>query len=168
MFSGHHEHSLDSQGRVAVPAAFRSGLCGGDSALRFMLTENYDAGPRCLLAYPGDQWQFLAGQLDGRSPFDENVIRLRRLIFGGAFECGLDRQGRVVVPPEMREYAGFGKQLVWVGAGPYAELWERERWRDERARVREIAAAILATLGRVESPGSGGAAQRSQDGGRWP
>jgi len=142
MFSGHHEHILDSQGRVAIPAAFRMAL-SGDGGKPFMLSENYDSGPRCLLAYPVGEWQALAGQLQGRSPFDENVIRLRRLVFGGAFECTLDKQGRVLVPPEMREYAGFGKQLIWVGAGTYAELWERDRWRDERSRVRESAGVIL-------------------------
>ena len=146
MLSGHHEHILDSQGRVAIPVAFRPELCG-DGIRPFMLTENYDSGPRCLLAYPISQWQALAGQLDGGSPFDENLIRLRRLVFGGAFECSLDRQGRVVVPAEMREYAGLSKELVWVGAGPYAELWARDRWRDERARVRESAGVILARVG---------------------
>ena len=125
---GSHFSTLDSKGRVAVPARFRPLLAEGGQV---MLTFQRDP---CILVYSLENWQSIARSLAGTSPFDDEANRRKRLLFGNASACALDRQGRVLVPPPLRSYALLAKDVVWLGVEDRAEIWDRARWQSELVR----------------------------------
>ncbi len=122
---GSHFSTLDAKGRVAVPARFRP-LLAEDGHV--MLT--FQREP-CILVYSLGNWQAIARSLSGTSPFDDEANRRKRLLFGNASTCPLDRQGRVLVPPPLRAYAQLSKDVVWLGVEDRAEIWDRARWQSE-------------------------------------
>ena len=136
---GSHYSTLDSKGRVAVPARLRPALAGPDAAEgggQVMLTFQRDP---CILVYPLSVWARIAASLAGTSPFDDEANRRKRLLFGNAAACALDGQGRVLIPPPLRSYAGLGKDVkdvIWLGVEDRAEIWERARWEAEMERDR--------------------------------
>lgn len=147
MFRGIYEHTLDSKGRVAVPRRFRDGLLqrgaeaaaqrGGDregnsegwEGQEVMLTRGLH---RCLVLYPMDRWAAFEARLTARSQFDLHVIRAKRIFVAGALECSFDAQGRILIPPLMREYAGLDlkQNVVWVGQLDTIELWDAQAWNE--------------------------------------
>jgi MraZ protein len=148
LFLGSFEHTLDGKGRVALPARFRDALAAvGD--LRLILTTNVDPGGQCLVAYPLKEWQAFQERIAALPQFDEAVIRLKRLHVAGASECAPDRQGRILVPPVLREYAGLKEQVLFAGLGPSIEIWDRMRWEEERARAKQSLAEINAAIARL-------------------
>lgn len=88
----------------------------------------------CILLYSLENWQAIARSLAGTSPFDDEANRRKRLLFGNASSCTLDRQGRVLVPPPLRACAQLNREVVWLGIEDRAELWDRARWQGELAR----------------------------------
>lgn len=122
MFLGEFEHSVDSKGRVAVPARFREALAEG-----LVLTRGFD---RCLQAFPQPIWDELARRVSASSLGSEEARHLRRLLFSGASEVELDRQGRIVVPPNLRDYAGLTERVIVAGLNTYFEIWAYDRWQD--------------------------------------
>ena len=149
MFLGSYEHALDGKGRVSLPARFREVLSTqGDS--RLVLTTNVDPGTQCLVAYPIQEWQAFQERISGLPQFDEAVIRLKRLHVAGATECCPDRQGRILLPPMLREYAGLGEgAVVFAGLGSNIEIWDRQRWDDEREQAKQSLPAISDALARL-------------------
>ena len=133
IFSGEFDHRIDSQGRVAIPVRFRDAFKPG-----MVLAEGYD---RCIDVYTLDEWERVAGEITGRPSTNANR-RLARARFAGAFTADLDRQGRVVIPAPLREYAGVDAGAVVIGVGRYLELWNPDTWGDERAVASEQAADI--------------------------
>lgn len=124
MFRGVTNLSLDAKGRVAMPARYRDRLmesCGG----RLVITIDRDG---CLLIYPLPEWERIEQALMARPNMDKQVRRLQRLLLGHATECELDGQGRILVPPPLREFAGLDKRTVLVGQGNKFELWDEARW----------------------------------------
>ncbi|NTW00011.1 MAG: division/cell wall cluster transcriptional repressor MraZ [Oscillochloris sp.] len=121
MFLGEFEHSIDDKGRVAVPARFREGLSEG-----MVLTRGFDP---CLQAFPRQVWQQLAQKVSSLSLGSPEARNLRRILFSNAAEVEVDRQGRILVPQNLREYAGLAEQVVITGMNTYFELWSTERWR---------------------------------------
>lgn len=120
MFLGEFQHALDAKGRVTIPARLREGL--GDN---FIATKGMD---NCLFLYPLAEWQALEQKLHSL-PFTRKDVRaFVRFFFSGACECEVDRQGRIVLPVPLREYAGVDKEVVIVGVGSRVEIWARERW----------------------------------------
>jgi MraZ protein len=120
MFMGQFQHSLDSKGRVIIPSKFRELL--GDS---FVLTKGLD---RCLFVYPMDEWMVLEQKLKAL-PFTQKDARaFIRLFFSGAVEVELDKQGRILIPPQLREHARIEKDLVIIGVSNRAEIWSLEQW----------------------------------------
>ena len=116
MFLGTYEHTLDAKGRIALPQRFRE-LSSGNGDARLILTPNVDPGVRCLTAYPLVEWQAFQEKIAALPQFDENVILLRRLHIAGAAECSLDRQGRILIPPLLRDYARLRNAVVFAGLG---------------------------------------------------
>lgn len=157
VFIGTYEHSLDSKGRVSLPARFRETLLGqGDP--RLVLTTNVDAGGRCLVAYTYPEWLAFQEKIADLPQFDANVIRLKRLHIAGACECTPDRQGRINIPPMLREYGGFGepktedgkpRQVIFAGLGNTIEVWDRQRWDEERERAKDALPEINEALARL-------------------
>ena len=148
MFLGTFEHSLDEKGRVSLPARFREVLSTqGDQ--RLILTTNVDPFGRCLVAYPIAEWQAFQERINDLPQFDENVIRLKRLHIAGATECGTDRQGRILVPPMLRDYANLKDTVLFAGLGSNIEVWDRKLWQDERQRAKEALPQINDALARL-------------------
>ncbi len=125
MFRGQFVHSIDAKGRVSLPARFRDALMAdGDS--RFIVTPApFDP---CLHVYPIRAWEEFEQKMSELPRLDPNIVRFRRLYVSAAIECELDRAGRVLVPPHLREKASLAKDALWAGMGRNIELWSKERW----------------------------------------
>lgn len=147
MFRGRYEHTIDQKGRTSLPAKYREVLASiGEK--RIVLTSSLDT---CLVAYTMPEWIGFEEKISKLSQFDRAVQKLRRIYVSGAVECEVDDSGRVLVPSVLRDHAKLSKDVLWAGAGRYAELWDKNTWRDateiasddERAQM----AARLAELG---------------------
>ncbi|AYO30346.1 transcriptional regulator MraZ [Biomaibacter acetigenes] len=135
MFMGQFQHSLDPKGRLIIPAKFRELL--GDT---FILTKGLD---RCLFVYPKDEWAVLEQKLKSL-PFTQKDARaFIRFFFSGAVEIEMDKQGRILIPPQLREHARIDRDLVIIGVSNRAEIWSAEEWetynREASASYEEIA-----------------------------
>lgn len=120
MFLGEFQHSVDTKGRLAIPARFRSKIERGA-----VLTRGVEA---CLFVYPMATWEQKSRELDA-AILDPRQRRLvERRFFGMAFECELDAQGRIVVPARFRQYAGLNGEAVVVGARDRFEIWSPAEW----------------------------------------
>ncbi|MCU0694868.1 MAG: division/cell wall cluster transcriptional repressor MraZ [Polyangiaceae bacterium] len=127
LFRGQFTHSIDAKARTSLPSRFRDMLTQtGD--LRLVLTPAlFDP---CIHVFPLRAWEEFEARVAQMPQFDPNVVRLRRLYLSAAVDCELDKQGRVLVPPHLREHAGLTREVVWAGVGNKAELWAKERWAD--------------------------------------
>ena len=139
-FHGEYQHRIDPQGRVAIPARYREAFKGG-----IYLTRGFDA---CVWAFSPAEWESYSSGYAALSPNSRIARTLRRRVFGSTFDLELDRQGRVVLPQPLRQYAGLADEVVIVGAGTWLELWDRERWNGQLA---EIDAADLDIAGSGEN-----------------
>lgn len=127
MFMGEYQHTIDSKGRVIIPAKFREGL--GE---KFVATKGLD---NCLFLYPMNEWQALEKKLKAL-PFTRADARaFVRFFFSGATECELDKQGRILIPGNLREYARLEKDVVIIGVSNRVEIWSREVWEEYSARA---------------------------------
>ena len=115
--TGEYQHSLDSKGRLFMPAKLRDEL--GEV---FFITISMD---RCLCAYSSESWQLLSERVSAM-PYVKQ--RRMRPLFAHAARCELDAQGRALIPQNLREYAGFVKNVTVVGCNNHAELWDSEAW----------------------------------------
>lgn len=148
MFRGHFEHAIDAKGRTSLPARFRDVLAGG-SDLRLVITPAL--GDPCLDVYPMRSWEDLESRLAQLNEFDAEVIAFRRLYVSAAVECDLDKQGRVLVPPSMREHGQLAKDVLWAGMGQKAELWSLERWTLAQKKTLEQQHELRASIARLLS-----------------
>ncbi|OPL10450.1 MAG: division/cell wall cluster transcriptional repressor MraZ [Firmicutes bacterium ML8_F2] len=122
MFTGEFQHSLDGKGRVIIPSRLRDGL--GDC---FVITRGLD---HCLFVYPSAEWTRLEQKLK-QLPFTKSDSRaFMRLFFSGAMEVEADKQGRVLIPQNLREYAGIEKEIMIIGVSNRVEIWSEQAWRD--------------------------------------
>ncbi|MGN6697759.1 MAG: division/cell wall cluster transcriptional repressor MraZ [Thermomicrobiales bacterium] len=138
MFLGRFSHNLDAKGRLAIPAKFRSELAEG-----VVVTRGID---RCLSVYPLAAWQTLAEKVSALSISDPDARQFKRMVFAEAMDETLDTQGRIVLPPELRRYAGIDREAVVVGMNTYVEIWEPGRWENLSAAVEDEGASIAQRL----------------------
>lgn len=124
-FLGSHALSMDTKGRLAIPARVREDL-DASSGGRIVLTAHTEE--RCVLVYPEPQWQELLPKIEALPNFNKMARRAQRLLIGFATPLELDGAGRILVPPTLREYAGLEKKLLLIGQGKKLELWSEERW----------------------------------------
>jgi len=134
MFLGEYVHTTDDGGRLTIPARFRPGLQAG-----LVITRGLD---RCLAIYPLEEWGQLAARVSGLPITNRHARALRRRFFANASDATLDKQGRVLVPPRLREYAGLDGEVVITGLDTYIELWNPDSWHKERERVEGDDAAM--------------------------
>lgn len=120
MFLGEYQHSLDIKSRLIVPAKYREGL--GDV---FVVTKGLD---NCLFLYPLDEWKALEQKLKLLPMASADARAVVRFFFSGACECEMDKQGRILLPQNLREYAHIDKDVMVTGAGPRVEVWARDKW----------------------------------------
>ncbi len=129
MFRGRFEHIVDSKGRVSIPARFRE-LLAEKYDDRLILT-NFD---RCLVAYPYEEWRVLEERVGSLSMVKKEVKAFQRFFISGATECPIDKLGRILVPPTLRDYAQLGRNVVFAGMLRKFEIWSKERWLEEIKR----------------------------------
>ncbi len=120
VFIGEYQHVLDSKGRVIMPSKFREGL--GE---KFVVTKGLD---HCLFVYPQSEWQEFERKLRTLPLTSKDARAFIRFFFAGATECELDKQGRILIPANLREYAELVKELVIIGVASRVEIWSKERW----------------------------------------
>lgn len=129
MFMGEYQHSIDDKGRMIIPAKFRDSL--GE---KFVITRGLD---QCLFAYPQDEWSVIEQKLKSL-PFTKKDARaFTRFFFSGATECELDKQGRVNIAPNLRQYAELTKDCVVIGVSNRVEIWSKDIWEDYFAQSEE-------------------------------
>jgi len=143
IFMGEYQHSLDKKGRVIIPARFREGL--GE---KFIVTKGLDG---CLFVYPLEEWSALEQKMKSL-PFTRADARaFVRFFFSGACECEVDKQGRILIPANLRKYAHLDKDAVIVGVSSRVEIWAKEEWERYNAEAEqsyeEIAEKIDLDLG---------------------
>lgn len=116
---------MDPKGRMAIPTRVRDALmesCGG----RLVVTAHTE--DRCLLVYPEPEWLTLLPQIEALPSFNKVSQRVKRILIGYASTLDIDANGRVLVPPTLREYASLDKKMMLVGQGKKLELWSEESW----------------------------------------
>ncbi|MBE2201590.1 MAG: division/cell wall cluster transcriptional repressor MraZ [Anaerolinea sp.] len=127
MFLGEYIHTIDDKGRLTIPAKFRGLLAAG-----LVVTRGFDQN---LMAFSLDEWQNLAQRIAERPLSDEDVRAFRRRVFSGAVDLLPDRQGRILVPPYLREFAGIDGDVVIAGMFNYFELWSVQAWQTVRNAI---------------------------------
>ena len=120
MFLGTHAPLLDDKGRLVLPAKFREGLAAG-----LVLTKGQE---RSIVVWPAAEFASYAERLNEASRSDAQVRAYLRVLFSSAFDEIPDRQGRITVPPALREYAGLHREVVVVGNGSTVEMWDASAW----------------------------------------
>lgn len=126
---GEFQHNLDDKGRLIIPAKFRDAL--GPS---FVVTRGLD---HCLFLYPQSEWQVLEAKLKALPLTNANARAFVRFFFSGASECELDKQGRILLPPNLREYAQMERDVVVIGVSNRVELWAKSQWEAYRSEADE-------------------------------
>lgn len=140
MFTGEYNHTVDAKGRLIVPAKFRDQL--GDE---FVVTRGLDG---CLFVYTQDEWHSMEERFREIPMTSKNARKFSRFLFAGAVTCEVDKQGRILLPPVLREYAGIQKDVVLAGVLSRIEIWDKTRWdentydEDEMDDVAEYMAEI--------------------------
>lgn len=126
MFRGITATTIDSKGRISIPTKHREEIhtaCGG----HLVITVDID---RCLLIYPFPEWERVEAELLSLPNARRQVRRWHRLYLGYAKPCEVDGQSRVLLPTELREFAGLKKNVFLLGQGNKFELWDEKRWND--------------------------------------
>lgn len=116
---------MDAKGRLAVPAKYRELLASTCSGRIVMTADTQD---RCVLIYPETEWQNILPKIEALPTFNKAARRAQRLLIGYATALELDSNGRVLVPPTLRDYANLEKKLMLVGQGKKFELWSEDSW----------------------------------------
>lgn len=134
MFQGSAALNLDAKGRLGIPARHRdalASLCDGHLVIT--------AHPhRCLLMYPAPAWEPIRASILSISSLDKRSASLKRLLVGHARDEELDGAGRVLIAPELREWARAEKEVVLLGQGSHFELWSAEGWKEQQASFEEL------------------------------
>lgn len=149
MFRGVFEHQIDAKGRTSFPAKLRDTLVGAYDE-RLILTTALDP---CLHAYPVREWESLEAALAKRNPMEPGVKTLMRLYVAQAQEVTIDKLGRLLVPPTLRDHAGLHKEVVWAGMVKVIELWSKDGWAKAQQDAREgiDSAEVARVLGELRS-----------------
>ncbi|MBU4270217.1 division/cell wall cluster transcriptional repressor MraZ [Candidatus Dependentiae bacterium] len=129
MFRGINAINLDSKGRISMPARYRAAI---ESESKGQLVITIDTEERCLLLYPLPTWEEIEKKIESLPSFNQVTRRIQRLLIGHATELEMDGNGRLLLPPLLREYASINKQLVLVGQGKKFELWDKNVWGEGR------------------------------------
>jgi MraZ protein len=120
MFIGEYQHSIDAKSRIIVPSKFRD-----DLGNRFILTKGLD---NCLFIFSMEEWSKFEEKLKNLPVASKEARAFVRYFFSGAIECETDKQGRLTIPQNLREYAKIEKELVAIGVLSRVEIWSRQEW----------------------------------------
>ena len=120
MLMGEYNHTIDAKGRLIIPAKFREVL--GDE---FVVTKGMDG---CLFVFDNSEWQAFAEKLRSLPMIDKEVRQFTRFFLAGAASVEVDKQGRILLPSVLRDFAGITKDTVLIGVGSRIEIWSKDRW----------------------------------------
>lgn len=141
MFIGEYQHSIDLKKRLAVPSKFRTELKN-----KIVITRGLD---KCLFIYPMKVWEELAGKL-GTLPVGESSTRsFIRLMLAGASDSEIDKQGRILIPDFLKEYAGLDKNVVIAGVYNRLEIWDENKWDEYKKNAEKNTDEIAEQLGKL-------------------
>lgn len=145
MFRGRYIHTIDTKGRISIPARFREFFT--ESEKQTIVLTNFD---RCLVAYPANEWEKLERKASALPQLKPEVKAFHRYFISGATECTIDRTGRVLIPPALRDYAALEKEIILVGMLKKFEIWSATLWQEEFQKSQtdfEEASNVLGDLG---------------------
>ena len=133
MLIGEYEHTIDAKGRLSMPSKLRR-----DMGEAFIVTKGLDG---CLFAFSQDEWKNFETKLKALPLSDKNARNFVRFFLAGATECEIDKQGRFLIPGNLRDAAKLEKEAVIIGVGTRLEIWNKESWasKDEEISADEIA-----------------------------
>jgi len=130
IFRGRYEYTIDPKGRVNIPSRFREQL--SDTGLETVVITNYSG---CIYAYPAAEWEKIEEKLAVKvSSVHKKKNAFVRFFMGGAVEVTPDKQGRILIPPSLRSYAGLERDVVIIGMPNRFEIWDRQKWDVEVAQ----------------------------------
>jgi len=142
MFRGQTSRTLDAKGRVILPPQFREVIFSQDKEGKIMLT-NWDG---CLVGYPYLTWLDLEKSFNEINLLNRRLRDFQRFFFSGAQEVTMDKQGRILLPPYLREYARLKKDIILAGVGNKFEIWDKERFITRISKVEEEFDSIMDDL----------------------
>jgi MraZ protein len=130
LFRGRFEFSIDTKGRISIPSKFRE-ILSEKYENRLVIT-NFDRG---LLGFPYSEWLRLEEKTGTLNLLKRETSAFYRFFYSSAIDCSIDKQGRLLIPPSLREYAGLQKDVVLLGEGKCIEIFSKERWLEEAQKV---------------------------------
>lgn len=135
MISGEYNHALDSKNRIILPVKLREQL--GEN---IVMAKGVDL---CVSVYPTDAWGTFTDKINSLPEIQSRKIK--RFIYSSAVELATDTQGRILVPQNLKDYAGLGKNVTIIGVGDHVEIWDEENWKAEVSgeNSADIAAAMI-------------------------
>lgn len=139
MFMGEYHHSIDAKGRLIVPSKFREQLKD-----EFVITKGFDG---CLYGYTMEEWNNIEEKFKSVTLTSKDARKFLRFFFSGASSCEVDKQGRILIPPNLREYAGLDKEIVSAGVYSRIEIWSKDRWEENSYDDMDDVAEHMAELG---------------------
>lgn len=138
MLLGEYNHTLDSKGRMAIPAKFKDILGAGA-----IITRGLD---NCLFVFAPKEWQLLVEKLTALPLAQANSRAFVRLMLAGAVDVSLDNQGRILIPDYLRKYADLKKDVTIAGLHSRAEIWDTERWQEYKRKTEGASEEIAEKL----------------------
>lgn len=131
MFRGRFNHNIDAKGRLNFPAKFREVLTNNYEEKLIVVKYN-----QCLRSYPLSEWIAFEKSKSGqyRTQAQEDTLRM---VLGSVAECSFDKQGRILIPQNLRDYAGLSKEAVLIGVFKKIEIWDKKRLDEHEAKVQE-------------------------------
>ncbi|MCD6290939.1 MAG: division/cell wall cluster transcriptional repressor MraZ [Anaerolineae bacterium] len=141
MFLGQYTHNLDDKGRLTIPAKYREDLADGMVATR--------GAQRQIVIYPLGEWHALTERVDALPKLDTRASNIRRLLYAFAEDLTMDRQGRILISPRLRQYAHINSEVTIVGLNTHIELWSPAAWQEIEAQFEDgtFVEDYYATLG---------------------
>jgi MraZ protein len=144
VFRGRYYHTLDEKGRITLPARLREVFAEKqDNRMVITTWDGY------LMIFPYDEWQIIEAKVTHQSILKKEIRAFQRFFMSGAIDCSLDSQGRILLPPHLREYAKIDKDVVLAGMMRVIELWNREKFEEEIKKTEDDPSSLnyMADLG---------------------
>jgi len=130
MFRGRYEHTVTNNGRVSIPSKFRE-VCRDKYGEETFVITNLD---KYLVAYPMKEWNEIENKVSELPQFRQDVTAFMRYLMGGAVDCPIDSQGRVLIPQSLRNHANIQKEVVMIGMLKKIEIWAKETWDEQESK----------------------------------
>lgn len=127
MFMGKYNHTIDPKGRLSIPSKYREIL--GDE---FVVSKGMDG---CLFVYANEEWKAFESKLASLPLINQEARQFARFFLSGAQYVTVDKQGRILMPTDLREFAGLEKDVVLAGVGSKIEIWSLEKWNENNSKV---------------------------------